>query len=231
MIDDKFARRDLLISEPAFWFGVGIYLLLCIATTSTFGGTPAPTRASVVQEVSGGGTIIFGPRLPSALYYLDGSSDSFQENRQRLGAVTLHSYSTFGSTLNSDRQNARNSISPVAFDSRRAELPQVQPVVTVTGADLPMSSSFRDSGLTAVQIAAGDGSAFASEMSPVPEPATWVAAGLLAGWLAWTRRRQFRQILSQTRRATWRSVRGQVFARRIVLRGSSQIIHPPVVSP
>lgn len=162
------------MSERAFWVGVALYTALFVGAAAALGGAVPETETGIAWKANSAGTLIFGNRQAEI------------RDRYDTGALTLRSPSAF-LTLPSDRQSARSLISTAAFDTRGAKLPQIPSIVVATASALPISSAFGASAAAAAPITA-DQTFFATEITPVPEPATWIVAVLLAGSLAWTRR-------------------------------------------
>lgn len=77
---------------------------------------------------------------------------------------------------------------------------------TASGSSQKTFSGASDTGMTSMQIVLGAQSSFVDEpVDAAPEPATWFAAILVAGAVAWSQRRRFARGLAQRTRRSFRA--------------------------
>jgi hypothetical protein len=153
-----------VITDKYFWVGLALY----IAAASAFGDTGSGNGAGSIQRVDWSGTLIFSNRT-----LLQGNeSDSAN-------------YSQPGTSSSAGNGSAINQIITGVV-----ELPVAS--AEFSHANEPTGSRLSDGGITSMQIARGTQTNFIEEdVTPAPEPATWLAATLATGMIALSQRRRF----------------------------------------
>jgi hypothetical protein len=179
------SRRYRLISDRVFLGVVASYLALFVAIAATSGGRVPPAK-NEMWKVNSAGTLVFGIL-----------------ERAETGALTLSSHSTLSPVPKAIRSSPGNLIPSQVFDNKIANLPSFPPRTPGVGATA--LSDANEPGIGPVQIALANQSAFIGEdITPLPEPATWFAAALVAGAIAWLQRRRLsRRLTRQTQRGGW----------------------------
>ena len=186
MSHDEFStKQDCPISDRAFWFGLTIYALLFITVAGAFAGNGAGNDANVNQNTNWTGTLIFGARNRLEI------DDAYRVDlfHHDYGAVTFHRY--WGNDFSPRLNWSVGGRGPFdALVNKVAELPAAS--ASVSGGNRITFSGTSDAEITPMQIALGVQSSFIGEdVAPAPEPATWFAAALVAGAVAWSSRRRF----------------------------------------
>jgi len=196
--ENEFPRsKDPLISNRAFWLGLALYAALLVAATAAFGGTVPETETGFAWKASPTGTLIFGIREQPETDALYANHRIFQ-GYETPGQLTLRSYLTFGFTTRFNQPRLNNSLTARALDPRIADLTSARTIApSVNG---PVVSGDGGPAVTPMQIALGTQSSFiAEDLTATPEPATWFAAVLAAGTVAWSQRRRFARSFFGTR--------------------------------
>jgi hypothetical protein len=200
MTDNEFARRnDRLISERAVWWGLAVYAVSFVAATNVLGGTMPQTETVVAWKANSTGTLIFGIREQTEADDRYANHFDYQSYQTR-GKLTLRSHSPFDFGWELNRRELSDPVPARTLDPRIAGLTPVQTwVPSVNQPVVPRGDG--GLGITPMQIAFADQSVFVGEeLGLVPEPATWIAAALVAGATAWSQRRRFTRILPRRRR-------------------------------
>lgn len=187
-MDNKFARSNYhSIFKWAFRSGLVAYTVSFVATTNAFS---AATETAVTWKANSAGTLIFGIRDQADR---ERANLFLQQGDQTRGALTLRSHSTFSFGWES---NERELTQPLPSRPLDPEIALTSMQTSALSVNRPVISNI-DAGLaiTPMEITFADSRAIVGEeINPVPEPATWIAAALVAGAITWSQRRRFKRI-------------------------------------
>jgi hypothetical protein len=175
-------KQGRIISDRSFWLGLAVYALLFIATANAFAGILGTSSTDIIQRANRTGTLIFGERD------LRDTNPLLRYDNYHSGAVTLHGVlgDDFSTRLNRMAGNL-SRIDPLI--GKVAEVPNAP--ASVWGGNQSTYLAASNPGITPMQIALWTPSSVIREdLTPVPEPATWFAAVLVTGAVAWSQRRR-----------------------------------------
>lgn len=200
MKDNEFARsNNSVIPERAFWLGLALYAALFVAATTMFGGAVPQTKTGFAWRANPANTLVFELPEQTEISYGKGSNHFLYQSHQRRGALTFRPYATFAFGQGLNRPALNDSLRVRALDPQISDLPSAR--TSVPRFDGPVVSRAGDLGITPMQIALGEQSMFVGEeITPVPERATWFAAALAVGAIAWSQRHRFIRSLALMKR-------------------------------
>jgi hypothetical protein len=216
MRDHAFQNHDRLIRDRTFWIGIVVYAALFIGVVTAFADGPS------IGTLNYSGTLIFGGNEFAPLEAHP--FDLLPRAHRHRSAVTLRLRGPGNISAESDWSRNNNAV----LSSAIASLPEV----STTSATVSAQTAFplgKDGGTTALQISLGEQTGFAAEdIAPVPEAATWFAAFLLSGAVAWSNRRRIARRFFGRRKGIVIFMSGAIFAIAFsasgaVNEGSSQL--------
>lgn len=193
------------MSRGAFAFALLLYVVLFTLVATVVGGTaPLPTTTRIPSNATSAGTLIFGIREQIEVGDRNGANYFLRTSPETRGALTLRSHSTLDLVPGIDQRPLTDSLTARQLDpgiagflSARTSTPPING---------PLVSMASNLGVTPMQIALTDQTMFLEEIgSPVPEPATWFPAALLAGAIAWSQRHRLAGIFARRIRSDSRA--------------------------